>query len=285
MGAGLESFAAGAGRVGFRFPGLARCPGLRHLLTSRGADGAGNLSLSGGRDRTAAVAERRFWCRLLGADPAKLVAGGQVHGADVARIGPTEAGRGAEDPATVVPATDALVCTEPGIPLLTVAADCAPVLLYAPGPRPAVAVAHAGWRGLAAGVLPATVAALAEAAGAPPERLRAGVGPCAGPPHYQVGPEVAAAAPAAAVAPDPDPDRRQLDLAAWARAELRAAGLRSEAIEVAGVVPAADRRFFSHRRDGPGCGRFGLIALLAPTRSGRGRNRPPRTKDARAADG
>ncbi len=256
----------GDGRTGLIFPRLSREAGLRHVYTTRGGDGGGNLSLSGGRDRAGALAERRFWCRSIGVDAEHLTVGGQVHGARVAVVGAGERGRGADDPETVLHETDALVTTEHGLPLFSAAADCAAVLLYAPGrgagERRAVAVAHAGWRGMRAGVLRAAAAALARAAGVAPAGLMAGVAPCIGPPHYPVGAEVVAAAPRESYRRDDE--AWQLDLAAWARAELLAAGLPGTAVELSGRNTAADPRFFSHRRDGAATGRMGLIAALAP---------------------
>jgi copper oxidase (laccase) domain-containing protein len=251
------------GRTGLQFDRLGAEPGLLHVLPTR-AGAAGNLSLSGGRDRAAACAERARWCRALGLDPAALTVGGQVHGAAVARVGAAERGRGATDPASVIPATDALVCAEPGVPLYCAGADCAPLLLWARGPRPALAVAHAGWRGLRAGVVAAAVAELCALSGAAPGELLAGIGPCIGPPAYQVGPEVVEDAPPAAVGPDLAAGRWQLDLAAWAEHALCAAGRPRAAVERSGCNTARDARFFSHRRDGAATGRLGLIAALAP---------------------
>lgn len=255
------------GRTGLAFAGASGLPALRHVFTTRagGAQGglAGNLSLSGGRDREAALAERRFWSEWIGARPEDWVAGEQVHGARVRVVGEAERGRGALDPGTVLPETDGLVTTVRGLPLYVAAADCAALLLAVAEPRPAFAVVHAGWRGLRAGVVEAAVAALCEAAGASPAEVLAGISPCIGPAHYPVGEEVLEAAP----------ERRRLrlggawhvDLAGWASDRLVEAGVLQGAIELAGLdtFERADL-FFSHRRDGPDTGRMGLVAMLAP---------------------
>ncbi|MBL7007830.1 MAG: laccase domain-containing protein [Planctomycetes bacterium] len=262
----MREFDCGGGRTGLAFERLGREPGLRHVFTTRRADGGGNLSLSGGRDPLAARAERSAWCRAIGLDSRHLVVGGQVHGARVARVGPAQRGRGHADPADVLPRCDALVCADPGIPLFSAAADCAAVLFYLTGPRPVLALAHAGWRGLRAGVLRATVDEVLSAGGGGAADLLAGVCPCVGPPHYPVGPEVIEAAPPSSYRPDGD--RWQLDLSAWVEAELLAAGLAREAIELSGRNTAAEPRFFSHRRDGAATGRMGLIAALVPAGAG-----------------
>src|SRR5262249_32570210 len=104
----------------------------------------------------------------------------QVHGTDVA----DPDGDGA--PGAV--AADAIIARRPGRGAVIQVGDCLPVFFASPH-GPAVACAHAGWRGLAAGVLEATVRRL----GVAPERLIAWLGPCIGPAHFEVGAEVRAA--------------------------------------------------------------------------------------------
>jgi YfiH family protein len=123
-----------------------------------------------------------------------------------------------------------------------------------------VCVVHAGWRGLAAGILTRALAAFPE-----PGTVRAAIGPAVGPCHYEVGEDVALAVAAGsevgAVTRRRD-GRIRLDLAATARAALRAAGVRR--IEVADVCTACEAgRFFSHRRDGR-TGRQAAIAVRLP---------------------
>lgn len=178
----------------------------------------------------------------------------QVHGAQVCRAGAA----GAEPPCA-----DAILAERAGEPCAVLTADCLPVLFCdEAGTR--VAAAHAGWRGLAAGVLEATIAALA-ASGAPPASLMAWIGPAIGAAAYEVGPEVreallaAHAADAAALQPNAR-GRWQLDLARLARGRLAAAGVRR--VSGGGICTYAEpRRFFSHRRDGP-CGRQATLVWL-----------------------
>ena len=87
---------------------------------------------------------------------------------------------------------DASVTTEPGVACIVQAADCLPVLFAAPDAR-AVAAAHAGWRGLAAGVIEATLAAVCERAGCAPRDVSAWLGACIGPARFEVGADVLAA--------------------------------------------------------------------------------------------
>lgn len=212
-----------------------------------------NLGLSTGDDPACVAENRRRLCVAVGADPLRTAANHQVHG-DVVRNAEPLPG-GFATPADDPPEADGLVTTEPGLALVALAADCVPVII-ASHDGSALAVVHAGWRGLVAGVLERAVEAL------PLVPLAAAIGPCAGPERYEIGPEVR--------------DRlegrfeaawgtgRLADLAGCARAALVGAGIDAAAIEVAGLCTIGDpERFFSHRRDGAPGGRQAAIAYLA----------------------
>lgn len=189
------------------------------------------------------VAENRRRLRAAAGLPAAPRWLAQVHGVAVADLDALPEG--------VVPEADAAVSSRPGVVCAVLTADCLPVLLAAADGR-AVAAAHAGWRGLAAGVLEQTVASLRAKlpAGAP---LLAWLGAAIGPANFEVGEEVRAAFlahdPAAASAFTPgSPGRWLCDLYALARQRLAALGVTS----VAGgglCTYADDARFYSHRRD------------------------------------
>lgn len=148
------------------------------------------------------------------------------------------------------PEADASVTSTPGTVLAILTADCLPVL-FAADDGSEVGAAHAGWRGLAAGVLEATVAAMRT----PPQRLIAWLGPAAGPQRYEVGAEVYdafvtqdRAAAHAFVATRPQHWR--VDLYALARRRLAAAGLVPANAHGGGLCTISDpQRFYSHRRD------------------------------------
>jgi YfiH family protein len=195
--------------------------------------------------------------------PAGLLRPRQVHGI---RVVEARACRG--EPA---PEADAVVSSEPGVPVAVVTADCVPVLLAVPDGR-AVAAIHAGWRGLADGVLAEGVAALVRAAGAPPERILAGIGPHIGPCCYEVDDPVLEAlarghveALETAVVPV-RPGHALLDLGRLAVAALAAAGLEPGRIgRAAGACTRCDAdRFFSYRRDGPHAGRLVHFIAASP---------------------
>lgn len=136
----------------------------------------------------------------------------------------------------------------PGTVLAILTADCLPVI-FAADDGSEVGAAHAGWRGLAAGVLENTVAAMRAA----PERLLAWLGPAAGPQAYEVGEEVRDAflvhdARAAEVFAATRPGHWLVDLYALARRRLAAAGVNR--VHGGGLCTMSDpQRFYSHRRD------------------------------------
>ena len=168
----------------------------------------------------------------------------QVHGIEVYTA--AEGARGV-DVSDVRPVADAAVTRAADVVLAIQVADCLPVLLCS-AEGTVLGAAHAGWRGLAAGVLEATVAAMQTE----PASLHAWLGPCIGPAHFEVGEEVREAFLQAGDSPAAftlNPRGRwQCDLPGLARHRLERLGVRSisggEECTVADPV-----RFFSHRRD------------------------------------
>lgn len=208
-----------------------------------------NLSMTVGDDVEDVQANR---VALQGvADVQTLVFGEQVHGADVAVVGARQSG--------TVACVDALVTTAAGIGLVVLAADCLPVLLADPVARVAGA-AHAGRRGLTAGVLQATVTAMVRL-GAAPSRLQVRLGPavCGG--CYELPAELADEV--GRTVPGSRSTTRagtpSIDLAAGARAVLHGLGIGQ--VEQVGGCTIEDVRQFSHRRDQPTGRHAGIIAL------------------------
>jgi uncharacterized protein, YfiH family len=177
----------------------------------------------------------------------------QVHGCTVAELGPL--------PGAQEPQADAAVSHLPGTVLAILTADCLPVLFcHADGSE--IGAAHAGWRGLAAGVLEAALDQLR----APRGQVLAWLGPCIGAASYEVGEEVRAAFVdrASAAAHCFTPSRAghwYCDLAALARQRLQAAGVQH--IHGGGFDTFRDTRFYSYRRDGARSGRFASLIWLA----------------------
>jgi YfiH family protein len=203
-----------------------------------------NLGTAVGDAAHAVASNRRALAAAIGAAPVYL---NQVHGAIVARL--TDADREA---GVARREADGCVTTAPGIACTVVAADCLPVLFAAPDGR-AVGAAHAGWRGLARGVLEATLAQVCEAAGCAPGEVRAWLGACIGPAQFEVGADVLAAFGASEEGESPRFVARGggkwlADLPALARDRLQAAGV--WAISGGRWCTVSDpSRFYSFRRD------------------------------------
>jgi YfiH family protein len=201
-----------------------------------------NLGRASGDDPAAVDENRRRFEAALGV-PTRYLS--QVHGVRVERLahavtGPCEA--------------DAAITTEAGLACTVLVADCLPVLFAAPDAK-GVGASHAGWRGLAAGVLEATIQALCDATGCAPRELAVWLGPCIGPRQFEVGADVVDAFRAGAAVrfkPRRRPDgalRWLADLPGLAADRLRAAGVHQISGGAACTVEDGSR-FFSYRRDG-----------------------------------
>jgi polyphenol oxidase len=199
-----------------------------------------NLTRGTGDDEARVEENRRRACETLGLAYQRLAFNRQVHSPTVHRA--TPGARGAPG--------DGLWTDEPDVPLLAMSADCLPVaVVTTAGPR-RLAVLHAGWRGLAEGVVEAGVATLGDAPKA------AIIGPAIGPCCYEVGPEVARL-----YEPDLLSDGR-LDLWRAAERALRRAGVeRVERVDL--CTRDHPELFFSHRRDGLLRGVQGVIGAVA----------------------
>ncbi|TCK48939.1 hypothetical protein C8F00_1322 [Xanthomonas vasicola] len=193
----------------------------------------------------------------------------QVHGVGVVRVDAPPAAPGSTDganelPGAQEPVADAAVTSVPGVVLAILTADCLPVVFAAVDGNE-VAAAHAGWRGLADGVLERSMAAMRT----PPQQLVAWLGPAAGPRVYEIGQDVFdafvahdAQAQQAFVATRPGHWR--VDLYALARQRLQQAGVPADAVYGGGLCTISDpQRFFSHRRDRRS-GRMATLAWIAP---------------------
>jgi purine-nucleoside/S-methyl-5'-thioadenosine phosphorylase / adenosine deaminase len=228
-------------------------PGVRALCTvRRGGVSTGPLqSLNFGTavgDSPEALAENRRRLTLAAGLPAEPRWLRQVHGTTVADL----------DQAALPDAADAAVTRAAGVVCAVLTADCLPLLL-ACSDGSAVAAVHAGWRGLAAGVIEATLARLATPANA----IVAWLGPAIGPAHFEVGEDVRATF----VAADGGAEscfianargRWQCDLYGLARQRLAKQGI-SAIFGGEHCTFAETERFFSHRRDNGATGRMATL--------------------------
>jgi len=204
----------------------------------------------------------------LGLASAGRVRGAQVHGAVVAVVGAGDSGR-------VIEGADGLATADPQVVLAVHAADCVMLLLADPRRR-AVAAVHAGWRGTAAGIAVEAVTVMADRFGCRPEDLRAAIGPCIGPCHYEVDEPVLERLRAwpwwAEVVTHNARGRWQLDLREANRRQLRDAGVPAVQIETLDWCTFEHPDlFFSYRRDGPTGQMAALIACAPPRQTVNGR--------------
>jgi hypothetical protein len=204
-----------------------------------------NLGRKSGDDVERADENRRIACEAIGADLERLALNHQMHSGRVLRAEP-----GMRD----APA-DGLWTDAQSLPILALSADCLPIaLVRTGGSRPGVAVLHAGWRGLLAGIVQAGVAALAGG------DLAAAIGPGIGPCCYDVGEDVAA--PFRERFGEEVARSGRLDMWTSAERALRSAGVES-ILRLDRCTSCEPEIFFSHRRDRGRTGRQGVLAYVA----------------------
>ena len=235
----------------------------RHGGVSEGAYATLNLGDHVGDDPRAVRENRDRLAAALGVERVTFM--DQQHSARVAVVDAELAGRGhagVDEAAATFPATDALLTDVRGVALAVLVGDCVPVVLVDP-PHGAVGVAHCGRSGTVQGLLPATVARMAEEYGTRPGDLHVGLGPCIGAQSYEVGPGEVAAVRAAF--PELDvlrPTRAGhacLDLVQVLRWQLARAGVPADRVEVMAVdTLTRTDEWFSDRAARP-CGRFAAV--------------------------
>ena len=218
-----------------------------------GETGGGmNLGMNCGDDPLLVDANRRLLAERAGRAVQWL---NQVHGSDVIRL---------VDRPVTVPSVDAAISSSREVALAVQVADCLPVLLAGDG---VVGAAHAGWRGLAAGVLENTVGQMI-AAGAAVSGIQAWIGPGIGPAAFEVGADVYSAfceqhrddAQYFVKRPGTGSAAKWLaDLPALARARLRRCGVKQ--VTGSGHCTVTEQKFFSYRRDRH-CGRMAVMIWL-----------------------
>ena len=258
---------------------------------SQGPFASLNVGYSVGDDPTAVGENRRRLCAAVGVQLADVVVPGQVHGTHIAVVEPEHRGRGAYGRDDVLHETDGLLTEHSGVVLMVSFADCVPVLVVARHPRrrARIALVHAGWRGMLAGIVEKAarmVSAHSSAeTGAPELDLVAAVigpsiGPCCFTVSRDVGEKFARAFPgtyvpygadggpvqdASLTGPTTGISRGDGHVDLWRAAELQlaAAGLDGSRIVNPHLCTSCDTRFYSHRRDGGRTGRQAALAWLS----------------------
>lgn len=276
---------------------LANEPGLVHAVTK----GCWNMSRTTGSSLDTTDVRRRRVCEILSVPFERLTTGRQVHGTKVAVRTPSRDRKEAiDDPSRdrkeaianpsrpdvrrdkgalainadnlpgnqspePIPGVDGLVTDEPNVPLMVLSADCCLMVLYDPA-RPAVGVAHAGWRGTAGGLAGELVRAMSEAFQSRPEHFLAAMSPCAGACCYEVQEDVVAVFEENRCDLASVLERRDgstfLNLTEANALQLESAGVTRDRIDVANICTVCSEDYFSYRRDGPSTGHFALIAAI-----------------------
>ncbi|MCL6548879.1 MAG: peptidoglycan editing factor PgeF [Alicyclobacillus sp.] len=216
------------------------------------------------------LANRRRCAVELGGDVGDWIAGEQVHGTAVAVVGRADRGTGADGRTAPVPGVDALVTDEPGVTLVTLAADCVPLLFLDPVRR-VIAAAHSGWKGTVGHIAAEVLLTMRERFGCRPSEVDVWLGPSIRRCCYEVDDPVAervraAFGPRYLIPRHGRPGKYWLGLQACIRTDLLAAGVRPDHIHDVGVCTSCRKSvLFSHRADQGRTGRLlGAVRLLAP---------------------
>jgi YfiH family protein len=249
------------------FSSLAHLVSTRHGGVSPAPYATLNLGYGTADAEERVTANREVVRRAVTAPEQRFISARLSHGTDVAvyhrdrqeewpsREAPVRSGS-----RTTMTAFDAdgVVSDVPALHFVLTFADCVP-LLFLDRARGAIGLAHAGWRGTAAGIGPAVVSALIRNFGSRPQDIQVGIGPSIGPCCYEVGLEVTASFRKHGFSPAMRGNR--LDLWESTAHQLRSAGVRR--VEVAGICTRCNTdQFFSHRGENGVTGRFALVAGL-----------------------
>jgi len=208
--------------------------------------------MSFNRHKRSEVAQnRRSFLSEMGLELDNCMGAELVHGDRVALVDASKRGGGAAGRDGRIPKTDALITAQPGLILTTTHADCAPIYFYS-ARRRAVGLAHAGWRGILAGLPCKVVEAMNTHFGCAPDELKIAIGPTICVEHYPVGLEVA----------DPFKEhfgqevlvrfvnRAHLDLARAILHDLASAGVPASNVALPMACTYCETRLSSWRRDG-----------------------------------
>jgi len=249
---------------------LEAVPALRHAFTTRQGGGSAapfaslNLGYATGDDRDVVEGNRnRCWSALaLGGPP---VIPRQVHGNDVLVVDAATLAAARSEP----PEADTVMTALRGVPIAVLTADC-PAVIICDTATPAIAVVHAGWRGMARAAVWKAVMSMFDAYGTRSEDCVAAIGPCIGPRCYEVGEDVRTAFVRGlpygqdVLAPGAAEGKWLADLPEAGRRQMFDGRLSPSRVAVCPSCTHCEAdRFFSVRRDGARTGRQAAVAVLA----------------------
>lgn len=226
-----------------------------------------NLGLTTGDNIDSVKQNRIAFANALGIMPEQVVCGYQVHGTNIARIKAQDGGKGFFDAAAALPDTDGLVTAERGVALMTLYADCVPVLFYDAHAQ-VIAVCHCGWRGTVNRMACKTASVMMEEYGCRAEHILAAIGPSISQANYEVDAHVleqfreAFSFGDALITPTDD-CHGKVDLWKANQLQLEELGLLREHIEVSGLCTYQHvDKFYSHRAEAGITGRNAALLML-----------------------
>lgn len=253
---------------------LSAMPGVLHGVTRKvtGMGKAdGNVGDTSPRDPQDAWQMRQEWSAAIGIDPERIVRTGQVHENSVFVVKPEHAGMGRRRNTPTPAQADAMITKAVNVPLMTLAADCLPLLMYDPEQR-AVAAVHAGWRSTVLDIAGETVKAMQREFGTDPADIVAYLGPAIGVCCNEVGPEVTAAwrkiassfGPLTELAVTRPIAKEHFDVPRANAMLLQRAGVQPSNIEMCDICTKCNLDdWFSHRGQGASTGRQAGVIMLS----------------------
>ena len=256
-----------------RFDKLSGFPEVVHGVFGRGGGvsqgyfASLNASFTIGDDQEAVVANRRLLCQALGIPYTSLVVAKQVHGTHVAIIDEARPVESPEEWYDLLPPSDGIATSLPGVNALMTFADCVPLLFFDPTHR-AIGIAHGGWKGTVAKVAEHMVEEMRLAFATNPAHLVVAIGPSIGPCCYEVREDVISAVRHAFTYADDllvtQPNGSvHFDLWEANRRQALRVGVLPEHVEVARICTACNTDvFFSNRAEKGKTGRFGVVIGL-----------------------
>lgn len=239
---------------------------LLHAFSERGKDGNFNLALHTNDNREKVLNNRQKWASALHINMEQMVTMEQVHGVNVEIVAKKDCGRGAQDYADAMKATDGLITNERGVALFACFADCVPLFFYDPKKR-VIALSHGGWKGTVGGIAPLTAKKMTETFGSDYADILVAIGPSIGACHYEVDGRVISAvkkyACADRVLTPTDQAHARLDLPLLNKLLLMELGIKEENISLSGICTYCRKdSFFSYRAENGKCGRMAATIML-----------------------
>jgi polyphenol oxidase len=260
--------------VYYQFNHLSQMPDIEHFVSTRQGGlsqnhfATMNLSLNVKDELTSVLQNRQKLADILGTNLKNFVFANQTHSCNIGKVDKTMRGSGVFDYATSILNTDALITNEADICLMTLGADCVPILFYSPDNQ-VIAVAHAGWRGTVSKIAAQVIDTMQQDYQCNPAHIRVGIAPCISVKNYEIGEEVAQAVresfgeETGYLVWNEKTQKFHFDLVYANQQQLQKVGVKPENIEVSGFCTFDNSDiFFSARYDQGKTGRFGAGIML-----------------------